>query len=95
MKPPDGGLERIHLGVVHGPGEVYMVAVGRSHQAMMCRLAEGLREDVHLQLWEEDAIRFLQLLEEGDPEAAVALYFARVGERWDPARLRVEAVPMA
>jgi hypothetical protein len=89
---PSGGRTLVHLAVIHGPDEIYGLVAARNREAMVARLAERLQEDADLQLFQSDADRFRALIEEGRHEEAIETYFARVGEKWDPVRLRVEAV---
>lgn len=92
MTTSSGGPTLVHLAVIHGPDEIYDLVAARNREAMVARLAERLQEDADLQLFRPDADRFRALIEEGRHEEAVEMYFARVGRKWDPVRLRVEAV---
>jgi hypothetical protein len=89
---PSGGRPRVHLAVIHGPGEIYGVVAAPDREAMVARLSERLQEDADLQLFRSDADRFRTLVEEGRHEEAVQMYFARAGKKWDPVRLQIEAV---
>lgn len=88
------GHGQIHVGVVHGPEGVYFVTAAPSREAMFATLGHRLVEEVHMQLWDEDAARFRALLDAGELEAAVGFYFSQVGQRWDPARLSLHTISM-
>jgi len=81
-----------HLAVVHGADDVHLVVAGPSRETLLERLARALEGEVDVQLWDEEATRFRALLEAGDAAGAVEHYFRKVGERWDPAHLRIETV---
>jgi hypothetical protein len=90
-----GAGPALHIAVVHGPEEVYLVAAASSREAVLRELCRQLAEEAHMQLWEEDAARFRALMERRGPDEAVDFYFSRVGQRWDPARLSLHVVPQA
>ncbi len=89
---PPAGPEQMHVAVVHSADAVKLVAACVSRRGLTQRLAEYVRERAPHQLWPEDAGRLLGLLSGGDVGAAVELYFASVGERWDPEWLVVDLV---
>lgn len=97
--PEPGSIEAqgagppLHIAVVHGPEEVYLVAAAPSREAVLRELCRRLAEEAHMQLWKEDAVRFRALMDRAGPEDAVDFYFSRVGQRWDPARLSLHIVP--
>lgn len=86
--------EQMHVAVVHSADAVRLVAACLSRGGLTRRLAEYVRERAPHQLWPEDVGRLLGLLAGGEPGAAVELYFAAVGERWDPEWLVVDTVPL-
>ncbi|HEX8274536.1 MAG TPA: hypothetical protein VF615_18010 [Longimicrobiaceae bacterium] len=86
--------EQMHVAVVHTADAVRLVAACLSRGGLTHRLAEYVRERAPHQLWPDDAGRLLGLLAGGDAGAAVELYFASVGERWDPEWLVVDTVPV-
>ncbi len=89
---PPGGPEQMHVAVVHSADAVRLVAACVSQRGLTRRLAEYVRERAPHQLWPDDAGRLLGLLAGGDAGGAVDLYFASVGERWDPEWLVVDTV---
>lgn len=91
---PPVAPEQMHVAVVHTADAVRLVAACLSRGGLTRRLAEYVRERAPHQLWPEDAGRLLGLLAGGDAGAAVELYFASVGERWDPEWLVVDTVPV-
>lgn len=69
--------------VVRAADGVRFVATADSRSALTRRLAEYVRERAPLTLWPIQAAEVRALLEEDEPDAAVARYFATVGDRWD------------
>lgn len=77
--------------VIHAADGVRFIAIARHHDALAAQIAEYIRERCDDVLWADDARQVHALLEEGRVVAAIGLYFARVGERWDEERLDVDA----
>jgi len=55
------------------------------------QLANYVRERCDYVLWPAEADRVRALIDTGEPEAAIELYFEHVGERWDEERLEITA----
>jgi hypothetical protein len=53
----------------------------------MRRVLDHIRPNISFKLWPADAEQFRKLLEQGERKAAIELYFAAVGRRWDAERL--------
>ena len=77
---PDPGP---YVAAVHAPDGVRFATAAATRGELVSDLAEYVRDNARVQLWPADALRVRALLHLGELEAAVAHYFARVGERWD------------
>jgi hypothetical protein len=73
--------------VVHAADGVRFVATATCPHALFARLVEYIRGRCDDVLWSDAASQVRTLLDDGDPDAAITLYFARTGERWDQERL--------
>ena len=94
---PDHGP---YVAAVAAPDGIRFAAGAATRDELVDRLAEYVRDNARVQLWPADALRVRALLHLGDLEAAVAHYFARVGERWDEewlvaAQVGASEVPLA
>jgi hypothetical protein len=69
--------------VVHGVDAIRFGATARSRDELTSRLADYVAERLDDQLWAGDAACVRALLADGQREAAIAAYFAAVGQRWD------------
>ena len=74
----------LHAAVVHSPDGVRFAAAGLSRVELVRRLAEYVGCRSSHTLWARDARHVQTLLARGELEAAVEVYFGRVGGRWDP-----------
>ncbi len=80
------------MAIVHCAGSVRYVATAACSDALSARLAGYVRERCDDVLW-PDAVRQVRaLLDDGKLTEAIALYFERTGERWDPERLELMAL---
>ena len=77
---PDHGP---YIAAVAAPDGIRFTTTAETRDELVSRLADYVRENARVQLWPGDALRVRAFLHLGDLEAAVAHYFARVGERWD------------
>lgn len=68
---------------MHAADGPQFTAVAACPEALAHRLAEYVRRKHEAQLWPADAARVRALLDAGELDAAVTMYFERVGERWD------------
>jgi hypothetical protein len=90
--PMAGAGERsaaVHIAVVTSGKEVLWIGAADTRRQLAGDLSDFLVPRCAVQLWEDGAAQFLRLLDQGQPERAVDLYFALVGERWDFDRLTV------
>lgn len=72
-----------YLAVVHAADGVRFVAAAPSRPEVVRQLADYVRPRVKHTLWADDARHVRSLFIRGELEAAVEVYFGRVGERWD------------
>lgn len=89
-----GGQRRtLVIATVHAADGVQFAAVADCREGLVHRVAQHVRRNFATQLWPADAERVRVHLDEGALEAAVTLYFERVGERWDEEWLVTTSVP--
>lgn len=69
--------------VVHVRDGVLFEAAADSPHNLVTQVAGFVRERCTDVLWPDDADQVCRLLEQRNAYAAIALYFARVGDRWD------------
>ena len=69
--------------IVHSADGVRFVASAAGPDVLFARLAEYVRGRCDDVLWPDAARRVRTLLDGGQLPAAITLYFARTGERWD------------
>lgn len=86
------GERVVHLAVVSANDGVVEVLCDWTSEGLLIRLSRYVEENAVGKLWSKDSRRMRELLEAGNPEAAIELYFEKVGERWDSERLHREAV---
>ena len=77
-----------HLAVTAADG-IRFSASALSHEYLLRDLAAYVARRAPTCLWLADARRVRAALRRGDTASAVALYFARVGQRWDAEQLHV------
>lgn len=78
--------------VVYAADGVRFVAAGACPSAIAARIAEYVSERCEDVMWPDVAIQIRALLERGEIYGAIAMYFERVGERWDEERLEFVGV---
>ena len=88
----DRGRGELLVAVVHTPDRVRLVAVSSDREELVRELADYVRRRGPNELWPDDAARLGALLDGGDAEAAIAHYFATVGQRWDAEWLVITSV---
>src|SRR5215207_1395844 len=81
-EPPGGGPGDLFVAVVHTADTVRLVAASSSRAELVRQLAEHVWRCGPDELWAEDAARVQALVAGGELEAAIAHYFATVGQRW-------------
>lgn len=85
---------KVQIAVVSDPTRIKLITVARSRERLYGRLAAYVSREAEVQLYPELARRVRQLLGTGDCEAAIALYFASVGERWDEESLSIRTMAL-
>jgi hypothetical protein len=78
--------------IVHTADGVRFVASAAGPDVLFARLADYVRGRCDDVLWPDAARRVRTLLDGGHLSAAITLYFARTGERWDRERLDLVTV---
>ena len=82
-----------HLAVVTAADGIRFSTSAPSHEHLLRDLAAYVARRAPTCLWLADARRVRAALRRGDTASAVALYFARVGQRWDAEQLHVRRLP--
>jgi hypothetical protein len=80
------------VAVVHSADGVRLATAATSRVEIVRRLAEYVQRRLSQTLWPEDARHVRALLIRGELEAAVEVYFGRVGRRWDQEWLVTTAI---
>jgi beta-lactamase class A len=83
------------VAIVYAVDGVRFTAAARSAAALQSELVRYVRQQAPARLWPHDAARVDQLLSDAALEAAIDLYFASVGSRWDEERLHIEGIAPA
>ena len=91
--PPPAGT--LCVAVVHAADGVRLAAAASSRVEIVRRLAEYVQRRLSQTLWPEDARHVRSLLMRGELEAAVEVYFGRVGRRWDEEWLVTTSIVIA
>ena len=71
---------------------VRFVAAAFAPDDLTAQIAAYVRARCAFALWPEDGHEVRRLLDSGRSYAAIALYFDRVGERWDHERLDIQGL---
>jgi hypothetical protein len=80
---PDSSDRTLFVGVVHAVDGVRLIVAADSRRELVWTLSEYAREHGDDVLRPDHARHLRNLLARGELEAAVELYFALVGRRWD------------
>jgi hypothetical protein len=75
--------------IVHAADGVRFVATGQCAAHLSAQVVSYIRSRCESVLWPSVAREVLALINDDKPHAAMAMYFANVGERWDPERLEL------
>jgi hypothetical protein len=75
--------------IVRSPDGVRFTASAHSPVALAAEIVAYVRERCEYVLWPDAAAHVRALIANDEPDAAIATYFANVGERWDEERLEV------
>jgi hypothetical protein len=73
---------------------VRFVACAPSPEGLVAQIAGYVAERYEFMLWPRIAAQVRALIDAANPTAAIALYFAHVGERWDEERLELDGVSL-
>lgn len=71
------------IAVVHTADEIRFSVTSNGREQLVALLAEYVAGHAADRLWPRDAERVRSLLACGEQDAAIASYFAAVGQRWD------------
>lgn len=77
----------LHLAVISAGSGVLATFADWSSAGVLVRLRHYVEEHAPVTLWPSSARRVLDLLDAGEIEAAIKLYFAETGGRWDKEQL--------
>lgn len=89
-----GTSEAVHVAVVTSGGAILFLAAETNAEAMMEPLVGFVERSASAMLWPRDATEVHSLLASGRSEAAIDLYFAKVGDRWGCQQLHREVVEL-
>jgi len=78
---------RVYVAIVHSPDGVHLATAGVTRAELVRLLADYVRARCGYTLWPNESRYVRTLLARGELEAAVEVYFGRVGDRWDEERL--------
>jgi hypothetical protein len=95
LAPASGCRDRWCVALVWATDGLRFLTMGPSRASILPALSMYVREQAHLKLWPEDALRVDQLMAGGALDVAIDLYFAAVGERWDEEWLQAEEIDLA
>lgn len=85
----------VQIAVVSDPtGAIRLIEVAPSRERLYAKLARYVSREAEVRLCREMARRVRGLVDAGKREAAIALYFGAVGERWDEECLSVDVLPL-
>jgi hypothetical protein len=90
-----GRPESNYSAKVHAADGVRFAATAESPKLLTTQLEAYVRERCDDVLWPQDARQVQAYLEADNPDAAISLYFARVGDRWDDERLELQGLDHA
>ena len=89
--PADVGHTQL-TAIVHAADGVRFVATGRCATHLSAQIVSYIRSRCDHVLWPSVAREVLALINDDKPYAAMAMYFANVGERWDSERLELDGL---
>lgn len=81
--------ESQYTAVVHAADGVRFIAAARRPDELAAQVVNYIRERCDDSLWPTDARRVHELIDERRLYSAIALYFSKVGGRWDVERLEL------
>jgi hypothetical protein len=78
-----------YTAVIHAADGVRFIATARRPDELAARVVNYILGRCDHTLWPSDARCVRQLIDERTPFAAIALYFSKIGGRWDVERLEL------
>lgn len=84
----------IHVAAVCTAAEVRMLAGALAPADLERRLAAYVRRNATQLLWPTESARVLRLLEQGQSDEAISVYFSAVGDRWDQEFLHLQTLDL-
>jgi hypothetical protein len=78
--------------VVHAADGIRFVATATCPAHLTAQVIDYIRARYDDVLWPPAAREVRALMDSGKPYAAIALYFAQVGDRWDEERLELGGI---
>lgn len=82
--------DRYFTAIVHAADGVRFVASAPSSTALAQELVGYVAQRCDDSLWPSAAARVRGFIDDGNPYAAIEVYFANVGQRWDHERLELD-----
>lgn len=92
-RKPGRVRERYFTAIVHAADGVRFVASAPSSAALAQELVAYIARRCDDSLWPSVAAQVRRYIDDGQPYAAIATYFANVGQRWDAERLELDPTP--
>lgn len=89
MKASESVQNANFTAIVHSADGVLFVATAECPQRLAAQVVTYIRGRCGDVLWPSDAQQVREFIVQDKPYAAIALYFAKVGERWDEERLEL------
>jgi len=83
MIAPDTTQRLVYRATVHSADGVRFSARASGPEALLREILAYVRARCDSVLWAQDAEAVRKLIDQNRHDAAIALYFERVGERWD------------
>jgi hypothetical protein len=75
--------------VVHAADGVRFIAAARRPDELTARVVSYIRERCDYTLWQSDARRVHELIDDRQFDEAIELYFSKIGGRWDVEQLEL------
>lgn len=94
MKAPASPLQPLLTAVVHAADGVRFVGSARCPEHLSAQIVAYIESRCDEVLWPTVARRVRDLIVDRQLYAAIALYFAQVGARWDEERLEVDGLAL-
>ena len=84
-----------YTAIIHGADGIRFLAASQCPDELTAEVVEYIRGRCDDVLWPDNARQVRDLIDDGWPHAAIAVYFANVGERWDAERLELGGLSFA